>query len=147
MLKITSPAFKNLSELPKKYTCYGENISPHLNISNAPENTKSFVVIMQNLSSPSGRWVNWLLWNVESQHTFIPENSNLEWSTIGLNSYKEYGYSGPCPSNEKHEFQIMIYALSDVLFLDKEASVDEVIYAMEKITLTQGSITFYASAS
>lgn len=147
MLKITSPAVENHGLLPLKYSCYGENISPPLNISNAPSNTKSFVIIMQNLSSPKGRWINWLLWNVEAVHTFIPENSKLDWSTIGLNSYKEYGYSGPCPSNEKHEFQIMVFALSEMLFVDDDASIDEILFAMEDITLSQGILTFYASAS
>ena len=147
MLKITSPAFENHAEIPKKYTCYGENISPPLNISNVPDGAQSFVLIMQNLSSPKGRWINWLVWNLEAAHTFIPENSNLEWSTIGLNSYKEYGYSGPCPSNQKHEFQIMVFALKDMLILDKEASIDELIFAMEDYVLTQGEITFYSCAS
>ena len=147
MLKITSTAFENHGKLPKKYTCYGDNINPPINISNVPDGTKSFVLIMQNLSSPNGRWINWIVWNIEAVHTFIPEKSSLDWSLVGLNSYKEYGYSGPCPSNEKHEFQLMVFALSDMLYIDKNSSIDELLFEMEDITLTQGMITFYASAS
>ena len=147
MLKITSSAFDNHGEIPRKYTCYGENINPPLNISNVPKETKSFVILMQNLSSPSGRWINWLTWNIEPQNTSIEENANLKWATVGLNSHKEYGYSGPCSSNQKHEFQIMVFALKDMLILENEASLDELIFAMEDYVLTQGVITFYSCAS
>jgi len=146
MLKISSPAFEANGDIPKKYTCYGDNISPPLVIRNVPEGTLSFVIIMQNLSSPSGRWVNWLMWNVEAYNTNISENCKLEWSTTGLNSHLEYSYAGPCPSNEKHEYQIAVYALKDKLFADKDSGLDEILYEMEDITLSQGILTFYFSS-
>jgi len=40
-LKLSSPAFQNGGEIPKKYSCDGANVNPPLTIENVPSNTKS----------------------------------------------------------------------------------------------------------
>ena len=39
-LVISSPAFKNNKEIPRKYTCNGEDVNPQLDIKALPEETK-----------------------------------------------------------------------------------------------------------
>lgn len=47
-LTLSSTSFNNNAEIKKKYTSYGENISPELKWSNAPAGTKSFALIVDD---------------------------------------------------------------------------------------------------
>ncbi|MCX7697988.1 MAG: YbhB/YbcL family Raf kinase inhibitor-like protein, partial [Candidatus Goldbacteria bacterium] len=58
-LTVTSPAFKDGEMIPVQYTCKGDDISPEINWSGAPKNTKSFVLICDDPDAPMGTWVHW----------------------------------------------------------------------------------------
>jgi Phosphatidylethanolamine-binding protein len=51
---LTSSAFTEGAAIPKKYTCDGENISPPLSWSGAPDYTKSFILMLEDLDAPTG---------------------------------------------------------------------------------------------
>ena len=57
-MKITSPAFDEGGMIPSKYTCDGDNISPALNWTGAPDGTASFALICDDPDAPSGDWVH-----------------------------------------------------------------------------------------
>src|SRR5690242_4680187 len=65
-MKLLSNAFETGGLIPPIYTCDGQNISPPLNWENAPANTKSFVLIMDDPDAPVGTWDHWLLFNIPS---------------------------------------------------------------------------------
>ena len=46
-MQLLSPAFKNQGEIPSKYTCEGEDMSPPLEIKDIPPQTKSFMSICE----------------------------------------------------------------------------------------------------
>ncbi|MEN6330804.1 MAG: YbhB/YbcL family Raf kinase inhibitor-like protein, partial [Smithella sp.] len=56
-MKITSSAFAEGSNIPSKYTCDGQDISPPLEWKDAPEGTKSFALISDDPDAPMGTWV------------------------------------------------------------------------------------------
>ncbi|MGH9563092.1 MAG: YbhB/YbcL family Raf kinase inhibitor-like protein, partial [Terracidiphilus sp.] len=45
-LQLTSTAFHDGQSIPKKYTCNGQDVSPDLAWSGAPEETKSLALIV-----------------------------------------------------------------------------------------------------
>ena len=47
-MQLTSPAFKQGSEIPSHYTSDGENVSPELSWKDAPANTKSFALVVHD---------------------------------------------------------------------------------------------------
>ena len=53
----------------KGFGCEGGNVSPVLEWSGAPANTKSFAVVLQDLSGNSTHWV---IWNVAATATGLP---------------------------------------------------------------------------
>jgi len=45
-IKLSSPAFEDGGMIPGKYTCDGDDVSPHLNWENIPDGTQSIAIIM-----------------------------------------------------------------------------------------------------
>ena len=123
-MKLTSPGFENQGEIPEKYTCDGEDISPALAWSDVPEGTKSFALIVDDPDAPDPdnpklTWVHWVLYNIPATSASIPEGAvgkDLPENTMdGLNDWKQTGYGGPCPPIGKHRYFHKLYALDVVL--------------------------------
>ena len=51
-LKPSSPAFKHHERIPDKYTGNGEDVSPPLEWTGAPEGTKSFAIVVHDPDAP-----------------------------------------------------------------------------------------------
>ena|SRR5437870_9251390 len=51
-MKLTSQAFSHGDSIPKQFTCEGQNISPELSWTDAPKETKSLVLILQDPDAP-----------------------------------------------------------------------------------------------
>jgi Raf kinase inhibitor-like YbhB/YbcL family protein len=114
---IFSPAFENEQPIPKKFTCDGENISPILTWANTPPETQSLALIVEDPDASIGTWTHWILYNLSSSLTRLPEHiANLEQvggvGAQGLNTGSKIGYSGPCPSpGKRHRYYFYLYAL------------------------------------
>src|SRR4051812_34317861 len=61
-MKITSTAFENNQNIPVKYTCDGENISPPLAFSEIPKSAKSLTLIVDDPDAPSGTFNHWIVY-------------------------------------------------------------------------------------
>ena len=123
-LALTSPAFTDQGRIPKKYTCEGEDISPPLSWSGTPEGTKSFTLIVDDPdapdpSAPRMTWVHWVLYNLPSTITELPEGALKEalpaGTREGQNDWKNLGYGGPCPPIGRHRYFHKLFALDVVL--------------------------------
>lgn len=131
-IKLESRAFVNGGEIPKRYTCYGENISPPLSWSDIPEGTKSFVIIMEDPEAFLINNIHWVLYNIPGNYTEIEEGVlPAQWlpndAIHGDNTFDTNGYSGPCPQLRKHTFVITIYALDNKLPVEIGLSRSELL--------------------
>jgi Raf kinase inhibitor-like YbhB/YbcL family protein len=124
VMKLTSPNFENQKEIPKKYTCDGEDISPALAWSAGPDGTKSFALIVDDPDAPDPKspkmtWVHWVLYNIPASIHSLTEGvgkKDLPKGTLeGVNDWKRTGYGGPCPPIGKHRYFLKLYALDIVL--------------------------------
>jgi Raf kinase inhibitor-like YbhB/YbcL family protein len=116
--RVESSAFAHEESIPKKYTCEGADVSPALSWSDAPENTKSFALIVDDPDAPDPKnpkttWVHWVLYDIPASATSLPENvSQLPSGTQqGVNDWKKTGYGGPCPPVGRHRYFFKLYAL------------------------------------
>lgn len=123
-LILRSDAFAAGQEIPVQYTCEGEDISPELVWEGAPENTKSFVLIVHDPDVPSPDhpkriWVHWVLYNIPPDTRRLSRDiapGNLPAGTLeGLNDWDRTGYGGPCPPKGRHRYSHTLYALNTVL--------------------------------
>jgi Raf kinase inhibitor-like YbhB/YbcL family protein len=123
-LSLTSSSFKHQGEIPTKFTCEGQDISPQLSWSGVPDGAKSLVLIEDDPDAPDPKapkmtWVHWVLYDISPSATGLPEavkSADLPKGTReGLNDWKRTGYGGPCPPIGRHRYFHKLYALDTVL--------------------------------
>lgn len=140
MLEISSSAFKANTEIPKKYTCEGSDVSPPLSWTGVPENTKSLVLIVDDPDAPDPNapkmtWVHWLVYNLPPNCDGLAEAisaSQLPEDVFqGVNDWKRIGYGGPCPPVGRHRYFFKLYALDTQLSEIKNASKTVIESAMQ----------------
>lgn len=113
----SSSSFKNGGNIPRKYAFFGaggKNIAPQIAWENAPKGTKSFVVSFIDINPIAKRWVHWMVLNIPSDVSEIPEGGELpEGSTALHNSFRKPGYGGPQPppGSGAHKYVFTVYAL------------------------------------
>jgi len=139
-MKLSSPNFENNSNIPIKYTCQGENISPELNISDVPADAKSLFLIMDDPDS-SNNWVHWLIWNIPPSTKTIPENVDQDFAIQGTNSFGTPNYGGPCPPSGTHHYVFKLYALKKNLELTSSTKKDEAMAAIKGLIISQTKLT------
>lgn len=136
-------AFRNGGEIPKRYTCTGDDISPALSWSSVPSGTRSLALIVDDPDAPGGTWAHWLLWNIPTQSTALPEGCPAKevldnGARQGRNDFQRVGYGGPCPPPGKpHRYFFHLFALDTILDLRAGASRGELESAMGKHVLAR----------
>jgi Raf kinase inhibitor-like YbhB/YbcL family protein len=136
-MKLTSPAFSHGGSIPRQFTCEGQDISPELSWTDAPKETKSFVLILHDPDAPrENGFTHWVLYNIPPHVNRITENvpRNASLQGIGLqgrNDSGKVGYMGPCPPSGTHRYFARLHALRTELELRPNATHAEVIAAMQ----------------
>lgn len=142
-LNIESPAFKNGSYIPTKYTCDGINVSPELRISEIPSNAKSIVLLMFDPDAPGGVFWHWVFYGIKPDQAIIPENivknDYTDYGINGLNSFGSIGYGGPCPprGDKPHRYVFLVLAL------DIESSWSPRLSYRDVVDMIKGHVIAY----
>lgn len=129
--------------------CTGENISPALSWSGAPEETKSFVVTFYDPDTASGSgWWHWVVFDIPSDVTSLPQGAG---SGEGLpkgavqtrTDFGTLGFAGSCPPpGEVHRYQYKVWALGvESLELDENATPAMIGFLANANALTSAQIT------
>lgn len=145
-MQITSSAFQSGGDIPAKYTCSGQNISPALSWSGAPAGTQSFALIVTDPDAPSGDFTHWMLYGLNAPVTSLPENVPSQaqlasGAAQGTNDFGKVGYGGPCPPpGPKHHYHFTLYALNINLNIKPGAARAQLEQAMRGHILAQGEL-------
>lgn len=129
---LTSPAFGHGAMIPAEYTCDGRNAAIPLEWIHPPQETRSFVLVMDDPDAPNGTFTHWVLANVPADTNRLDEHSAP--GVAGKNGFQHAGYGGPCPpaNHGKHRYFFRLYALDvDSLDVNSGAPRDQVEQAME----------------
>ncbi|MBC7235631.1 MAG: YbhB/YbcL family Raf kinase inhibitor-like protein [Chloroflexi bacterium] len=144
-MHVESPAYGDGGNIPVKYSCDGQNISPPLTWSGVPEGTQSLVLIMDDPDAPVGTFTHWLLYDLPADIRELPEGAGNRTTggigTAGQNSRRQQGYTGPCPpSGSNHRYIVTLYALDKQLGLGPGANKRQVLEAIEGHILAEGQL-------
>jgi len=140
---LSSTAFTNGGEIPRRYTGEGEDLSPALAWQDAPAGTQSLALIADDPDAPHGTWTHWLLWNIPARATLLPEGvekievlDNAE--RQGTNDFQRIGYGGPYPPpGTAHRYFFKLYALDVRLDLKSGATKAELESAIKPHVLAE----------
>ena len=93
----------------------GQNLSPDLSWSGAPEGTRSFAVTCFDPDAPtgSGFW-HWVAWDIPASTTSLPLGVSRVDSSLkqARNDFGNVGYDGPePPAGAPHRYQFSVHAL------------------------------------
>jgi Raf kinase inhibitor-like YbhB/YbcL family protein len=119
---LESTTFKDGQLLPKPVgdipargaNCKGENVSPQLSWSNAPEGTRSFVFVVSDPDAGLGAGItHWVAYGISPETTSFAEGEASQPSgkyVAGKSTKNIPGFGGPCPppgSPHHYLFQIV----------------------------------------
>lgn len=128
---LMSKGFKEHQAIPPRYGCNGENISPPLEWEEAPAETKSYVLIVDDPDAPSKVWTHWVVYNIPANVHESQEGQAPKGAIEGINDFGSLGYGGPCPPSGTHRYYFKLYALNQPLELGPGATKQEVEKAMQ----------------
>jgi Raf kinase inhibitor-like YbhB/YbcL family protein len=101
--------------------CTGQNLSPDLQWSKAPEGTKSYALTMFDPDAPTTiGFSHWIVYDIPARYTSLEEGAgssarhpHLHGGLSGRNDYGERKYDGPCPpaGDPPHHYHLTVYAM------------------------------------
>ncbi len=116
--------FAEGDEIPRRFTCQGEDVSPPLNWTGVPSGARSLALLVDDPdapdpASPQMTWVHWVVYNLPPGVPALAEGTTVDTlprgALSGRNSWKRPGYGGPCPPIGKHRYFFRLFALNAVL--------------------------------
>ena len=153
-MNLTSPTFSNLEPFPLKYTKDGEGISPPLQWSDVPRQTRELALIFEMTTTRTNEppFAQWVIYNIPPEWDELPEGithqrqpEKAPVTRQGTNSLENVGYDGPQGVISRSvNLRFRLFALDVPLDLPEGASRDDLLRAMEGHVIDQAELkTFY----
>ena len=145
-MTLTSPAFAEGRPIPTKHTGDGQDVSPPLRWSGAPDGTRTFALVCDDPDAPVGTWVHWVLFNLPAMTTELAENVPpaehvAGGAKQGLNDFRHLGYGGPAPPpGGPHRYFFRLCALDCELALRPGVTKRDLLEAMEGHVLAEAQL-------
>jgi Raf kinase inhibitor-like YbhB/YbcL family protein len=161
-MKLTSTSFRDGASLAQDHVlsaqygfgCAGNNRSPQLTWSGAPEGTKSFAVTCYDPDAPtgSGFW-HWVVVNIPANVTELPldagnpDSGKLPKGALQTRTdFGKPGYGGPCPpeGDHAHRYIFTVFAVNqETLPVEADTSAAVVGFNLHFATLAKATLYGY----
>ncbi len=147
-MRLMSTAFSDGAAIPRRFTCDGEDVSPALQWSGAPAQTKSFVLLCVDPDAPAGVWRHWAVYDIPADQTALAEGAGGRQAGQEFkqahNDFDRPGYGGPCPPHRHgpHHYHFRLLALSqaELPIRRKDPSCAEVEREARKLALAEATL-------
>jgi Raf kinase inhibitor-like YbhB/YbcL family protein len=130
--RLASTAFREGGEIPQRFTCDGEDVSPDLTWEGAPPQTAALALIVDD---PDARgWVHWVVFDMTGTSSGgLAEGVSIspDAPPQGTNDFKRVGWGGPCPPSGEHGYTFRMLALDAALELPGAPTAAEVLAAAD----------------
>ena len=123
-MTLTSPAFANGAQIPVKHSQAGEELSPRLEWTGAPDSVASFVLIVHDPNAPAAGGVDdvlhWMVWNIPGPSRFLAEGiPHGPQTSDGMRQISVSGpyYRGPAApaTGPVHNYVFELFALDTLV--------------------------------
>jgi Raf kinase inhibitor-like YbhB/YbcL family protein len=137
-IRVSSPAFAEGDEIPTRFTCDGEEMSPPLTWSGG--SPKAWALVVDDPDAPGGTFVHWVVVDIETGTTSVKKGAVPAGGTQVVNSSGDPSYAGPCPPSGEHRYRFTVYALDAPTGLTKTASLDAALDAIGDHATARGTL-------
>lgn len=155
-LTVSSPAFENDEIMPRVHECTSspdpdpeqKNESPPLEWAEAPDDTKSFALIMTDISIDL---LHWIIYDIPASVTDLPQNVEHEYQPAVPEGSRQiyyrgsaelWGYQGPCSPTTINTYEFEVYALNQETLaeLNEESTIQEAADAIRAASIESTAI-------
>jgi Raf kinase inhibitor-like YbhB/YbcL family protein len=138
-ITVSSTAFPDAGDIPQRYTCDGENVSPPLTFTGVPAGTEELALLVEDPDAPSGTFVHWVAWGIDPAKAALAEGEAP--AATGTNGFGRRGYAGPCPPRgAPHRYVFTVFALSRRPDVALGGSADDLRRAVAGAVLAEGRL-------
>lgn len=144
-LSIASTAWTPGGAIPRASTCDGQDISPPLTISGAPEGTVELVLVVTDQDAAG--FLHWVVSGIAPGAPSFPQGGLPTGAVEAPNSSGTTAWFGPCPPvGSTHTYDFTVYALTAASGLGPSSSAAELDAALTLATSTAAMTGTYARA-
>jgi Raf kinase inhibitor-like YbhB/YbcL family protein len=145
-MRLMSRAFTHDGQIPSKYTCDGDDVSPPIEWSDIPSEAKTLALICDDPDAPKKDFSHWVLFNIPPKPGTLPEHVAArpelpDGTRQGKNDFGNVGYGGPCPPSGTHRYRFTLLAVDTALNVPPAASRPDVEAAMKGHVLETTQLT------
>ncbi len=147
-MQLTSPDFAEGATIAKAQVypmCGGENISPALTWSGAPQGVKSFALTVIDPDARAAGWVHWVAVDIPSDVSSLAKGAKLPAGAFAVpNDFGNAHYDGPCPPTGSgvHHYQFTLWALGGPTpALEGKMQADAITTALSQVAIAKATLT------
>lgn len=137
-MELHSTSLDDAGAIDAKYGKKGENISPQLSWSGAPQGTASFVLTLIDLDPIARGYVHWVVTGIPADATEVPENAAATGLPAG--AHESRAYAGPFPPSGTHEYEFTLYAVGAAAVVPAKAPLDQIMHAIDPHVLARAKL-------
>jgi len=143
-VRVSSSAFASFDSIPRRYTLFGENVSPPL-FWDGPVTAVSFALLCEDPDAPTPQpFVHWVVYGLPSgtNQLLAGVKEGAPGLFQGINSFGHRCYDGPAPppGDGPHEYHFQLFALDCELAFEGAADRAALVEAMRGHVLGVGKV-------
>ncbi|HML12807.1 MAG TPA: YbhB/YbcL family Raf kinase inhibitor-like protein [Xanthobacteraceae bacterium] len=145
-MRLRSNSFADGADIPRHFTCDGDDVSPPLAWSEVPDGTRGFALLCDDPDAPGGTWHHWAAYDISAERRSLAEGAGRRDTKDlpqAINDFGRTGYGGPCPprSHGSHHYHFRLLALSsDSLAVGKNPPCRDVEREARKYLLAEATL-------
>jgi Raf kinase inhibitor-like YbhB/YbcL family protein len=141
IITVTSLAFRDQSEIPDRYTCFGKGISPPIHWSGVPTGTRALALVADDSDAPITPYIYWIVFDISPRATELQEGSLPPDARQAQGSDNIARYHPPCPHSGSHSYRFTLYAMNAYVPLPNGATAKAAWTAIATRAVARGRIT------
>lgn len=141
-IELSSAAFHDHGAIPRHHSGEGDDVSPPLTWSAAPDGTAELVLLCEDPDAPSGTFLHWLVTGIDPRSTAAAEGEPPPGGQEWPNGFDRVGWGGPMPppGHGAHRYFFRLWAVSEPLPLHAKPTCDDVHRAVRGRELASGTL-------